>query len=111
VSAAPLVVKLTLKSLAKYSVPKNIGETLPFPFRITQLDGLIELEGSPRARLRLMPMIQSDGGVAGGMLSKFSVRQVLEPEEKKSPSVSSRFELIPIYGLGEVLTGATPASR
>ena len=43
------------------------------------MDGLIELEGSPRARLRLMPMIQSEWGVAGGMLSKFSVRQVLEP--------------------------------
>jgi hypothetical protein len=26
---------------------------LPFPFRITQLDGLIELEGSPHAPLRL----------------------------------------------------------
>jgi hypothetical protein len=39
-----------------------------------------------------------------GMLTKFSVRQVLEPEEKKPSSVSSRFDLIPIYGVGEVLT-------
>ena len=30
-----------------------------------------------------------------GMLTKFSVRQVLEPEEKKPSSVSSRFDLIP----------------
>ena len=41
------------------------------------------------------------------MLIKFSVRQVLEPEEKKPPSVSSRFDLIPIYGVGQVL----PAPR
>jgi hypothetical protein len=39
-----------------------------------------------------------------GMLTKFGVRQVLEPEEKKPSSVSSRFDLIPIYGVGEVLT-------
>jgi hypothetical protein len=43
VSAAPLVAKFRRKSPPKNSVPKNIGETLPFPFRITQLDGLIEL--------------------------------------------------------------------
>ena len=34
---------------SKYSA--QFGETLPFPFRITQLDGLIELEGGPN-RLR-----------------------------------------------------------
>ena len=56
------------------------------------------------ARQQSRSLARWNQSLGRGMLIKFSVRQVLEPEEKKPSSVSSRFDLIPIYGVGEVLT-------